>query len=75
MKRQKVMRLLAEHKSFLREHFGVTELALFGSTVRDAASDNSDVDILVDFDGSATSARFLECSSTLRIDWAALLIW
>jgi len=58
MKRQKVMQLLAEHKSFLCEHFGVTELALFGSTVRNAASDNSDVDILVDFDGPATSARY-----------------
>ncbi len=31
---------------------------LFGSTARDAARDNSDVDILVAFDGPATSERY-----------------
>jgi hypothetical protein len=40
------------------ERFGVTRLALFDSTVRDAARDDSDVDILVEFDGPATSARY-----------------
>ena len=33
-------------------------LALFGSTARDAATTNSDVDILVDFEGTATSQRY-----------------
>jgi predicted nucleotidyltransferase len=33
-------------------------LALFGSTVRNAARNDSDVDVLVDFDGPATSARY-----------------
>ena len=33
-------------------------MALFGSTARDAATANSDVDILVDFDGAATSQRY-----------------
>ncbi|MBF0128295.1 MAG: nucleotidyltransferase family protein [Magnetococcales bacterium] len=37
---------------------GVTRLALFGSTVRDAARADSDVDLLVSFDGPATSARY-----------------
>jgi hypothetical protein len=36
----------------------VTELALFGSTVRDSARPDSDVDVLVSFDGPATSARY-----------------
>jgi len=39
--------------------YGVTGLALFGSTARDAAGDASDVDILVAFDGPATSRRLL----------------
>ena len=38
--------------------FGVTKLALFGSTARDSATDQSDVDVLVAFDGPATSARY-----------------
>ena len=36
----------------------MTRLALFGSTVRDDARADSDVDILVAFDGPATSERF-----------------
>ena len=41
----------------------VTSLALFGSTARDAAGAESDIDILVSFDGPATSDRltFLRC--------------
>lgn len=39
-------------------NFGVTRLALFGSTARDLASEESDIDILVAFDGSSTSAKY-----------------
>ena len=42
------------HKPLLAERFGVTQLALFGSFARDQATDRSDVDILVQFDGPAT---------------------
>ena len=42
----------------LAQRFGVTDLALFGSTVRDAARAESDVDVLIAFDGPATSARY-----------------
>ena len=38
--------------------FGVSGLALFGSTARDSATEHSDVDVLVSFDGPATSARY-----------------
>jgi len=58
MKRSNVLKLLSEHKSELFRRFGVTDLALFGSTVRDAAGEDSDVDILVAFDGPATSERY-----------------
>jgi len=36
----------------------VTELALFGSGARDSAKEGSDVDILVRFDGPASSQRY-----------------
>jgi uncharacterized protein len=58
MIRSRALQLLAEHKGPLAQRFGVTSLALFGSTVRDDAREDSDVDILVDFDGPATSERF-----------------
>lgn len=58
MNRQTALRLLAEHKPYLIKQFGLTRLALFGSTVRDSATAASDVDVLVAFDGPATSARY-----------------
>ncbi len=56
--RAQTLQLLAESKSELAKRFGVTRLALFGSTVRDTARADSDVDVLVAFDGPATSARY-----------------
>lgn len=58
MNRTRVLQLLAQHKAYLTRRFGVTRLALFGSTVRGDARIASDVDILVGFDGPATSERF-----------------
>jgi len=50
MKRKEVLETLSAHRNELRERFGVKSLALFGSVVRDEAADNSDVDLLVEFD-------------------------
>lgn len=58
MNRSAVLQLLAQHKDELARRFGVADLALFGSTVRDTARPDSDVDILVTFEGPATSARY-----------------
>lgn len=58
MQRQAVIAALDAHKADLAERFGVTDLALFGSTARNTATANSDVDILVAFDGPATSKRY-----------------
>ena len=58
MNLSRTLQLLIEHKPVLAQRFGVTDLALFGSTARDSAGDGSDIDILVDFDGPATSNRY-----------------
>ncbi len=58
MNRSQALELLAKSKPVLAEQYGVTRLALFGSTVRDAANDESDIDILVAYDGPATSQRY-----------------
>ncbi len=58
MNREEVLELLRAHKPILSERFGVTELALFGSFARDQAADGSDIDILVRFDGPATSRAY-----------------
>ncbi len=58
MNRSQALQVLAAHKPILGSRFGVTRLALFGSMVRDAARSDSDIDILVAFDGPATSQRY-----------------
>ena len=58
MNRDEVLDELARNKPTLVARYGVDRLALFGSTVRDAARADSDIDILVSFNGPATSERF-----------------
>ncbi len=58
MSRAQLLEQLALSKPTLVARFGATHLALFGSTVRDAARVDSDIDILVSFDGPATSERY-----------------
>ena len=58
MDRQTALQLLAAHKPLLVGRFGVVQLALFGSTARDAAPQGSDIDILVSFDRPASSAQY-----------------
>ncbi|HWA73321.1 MAG TPA: nucleotidyltransferase family protein [Polyangiaceae bacterium] len=43
----------------LRARFGVRELAVFGSVARDEATDASDLDLIVDFEGPATFDAFM----------------
>lgn len=58
MNRTEVLKILGSHKSQLAHDFGVRDLALFGSASRDDAGPGSDIDILVVFDGPATSKRY-----------------
>ena len=58
LEKSAVLRLLQQEKDLLAREYGVTELALFGSFSRDDAEAGSDVDILVKFDGPATSKRY-----------------
>ena len=58
MTRDELLALLARHKPVLEERFGVEKLALFGSFARDTAREDSDVDVLVRFDGPATAKRY-----------------
>jgi uncharacterized protein len=58
MNRNRAIELLRQSKATLASRFGVTRLALFGSTARGLAREDSDVDVLVAFDGPATSQRY-----------------
>ncbi len=56
--RDEVLKVLRAHKATLSQRFGVTDLVLFGSVARDQASEGSDIDILVLFDGPTDWRRY-----------------
>lgn len=58
MDKKRALELLTSSMPELQARYGVTRLALFGSTARDTATSNSDIDVLVAFDGPATSKRY-----------------
>lgn len=58
MDRETALGLLAKHKPHLQREFGVSGLALFGSTARDTAKEDSDVDVLISFSAPATSRQY-----------------
>lgn len=44
----------------MRRQFAVRSLALFGSAARDQMRDDSDVDVLVEFEGPATFDHYMD---------------
>lgn len=56
--RAQTLKTLETHKPHLMREFGVVDLALFGSAARNETRLDSDIDILVSFDGPATSRRY-----------------
>ena len=57
MTRREAIRRLTRSRAELREH-GVRHISLFGSTSRDQATPQSDVDLLVEFDPAAHVGLF-----------------
>lgn len=59
MRRDEALALLSDHLDELRTRFGVASLAVFGSVARDEARPDSDVDLLVDFEGPVGFDQFM----------------
>lgn len=60
MGKQEVLDLLAKHRHEIAERFGVKDLGIFGSVASGCASDQSDIDVLVDFGKNATFDHFMD---------------
>ncbi len=58
MTKRDALSTIQPHLPVLRARFGVEDVALFGSVVRDEAGPRSDIDILVRFGRPATSERY-----------------
>jgi predicted nucleotidyltransferase len=59
MRRDEVLAILQAHREDLRR-LGVRTLSLFGSTARDEARPESDIDLLVEFADPATFDAFMD---------------
>ena len=57
MKREEILSLLKEKRPQL-DTFGVKSISLFGSVARNEATPESDIDMLIEFDGKVTFDRF-----------------
>jgi len=57
MRRDEAVAVLSAHRGEL-ERFGLRSLALFGSVARDKAGPESDLGLLVDFEGVPTFDRY-----------------
>ena len=58
LSRDEALSLLRSHKAAIVEQFDIIELSLFGSIARDEADAESDIDILVRFNGPADFRRY-----------------
>ena len=60
MQRDEALALLREHKDEIVTRYHVKHLALFGSMARNEAREESDVDLLVDFEGPAMFDGYID---------------
>ena len=60
MRRAEALSILRARTGDLERRYHVRELTLFGSVARDEATSESDVDLLVTFDGPPSFDRFMD---------------
>ncbi|GIO34599.1 MULTISPECIES: nucleotidyltransferase family protein [Paenibacillus] len=65
MKREDIENKLRSEKHYLKEHFYVEKIGLFGSFARDEQTENSDIDLLVEF-SRPVGFEFLELKHYLE---------
>ncbi len=65
MEKERVLLILRSSMPKLKS-LNVQSVAVFGSTARDEANVNSDVDVLIEFSGRATFDRYMEVKFLLE---------
>lgn len=56
--KENIIKFLSENRELLSERFSITQVALFGSYARDEATEDSDIDILIDTKVKDAKNRF-----------------
>lgn len=66
MQRDDAIKLLADNLADLRSQYHVVDLSIFGSVARNQATQNSDIDVLVDFVKTPGLLRYIELKNHLE---------
>ena len=66
MDRAFILALLLQHRDVISTRFGAKHLALFGSAARDEMRPDSDIDVLVEFDGPSTFQGYFDLKAELE---------
>ena len=66
MQRETIIRILNEQQKTLADRYSVKTLSLFGSVARGEARDDSDVDLLVEFNQPVGLFQFIELQQWLE---------
>jgi len=66
--KSQILSILKENLNTVSESFYVSKIGLFGSFVKDNETENSDIDILVDFSKPITIFAFIELEEFLTIE-------
>ncbi|MFM2119909.1 MAG: hypothetical protein RL722_1377 [Pseudomonadota bacterium] len=66
MNRAEILTALQAHRTEIGDRLGVRQLGLFGSAARDELRPDSDIDVLVEFEGPATFERYLQLKDFLE---------
>lgn len=62
---ENVKKTLQGHKEELAPKYGVSEIGVFGSFVKNEQNDNSDVDVLIEFDKAVDLLTFVNLKNYL----------
>ncbi len=57
---EQIYRTLQQHFNKLQKQYSVKTLGVFGSYAREEATDNSDLDLLVEFQGDLTFDKYMD---------------
>ena len=60
MNRAQVLAQLQCHRQEIEQRFAIKDLSVFGSAARDELRQDSDIDVLVEFEGAATFDGYME---------------
>jgi predicted nucleotidyltransferase len=64
-KANELKKILLDHKASLKEEYGVIEIGLFGSYIKENYKKDSDVDILVEFEKAIDLFAFVSLKNHL----------